>query len=415
MPTDRRAKMMMIAIAVTVAMAIGLYALVQFDESLTTREQQLAQLRQSVGAQDRKLSKGRKAAAKLKRWRARSLPSGPSGVELARSLYLNWLRDAVQSSGLSDVDLKSTSRSVGRQSRKANYRALSYTLSARGDMEQLTQFLYSFYRRDHLHKIHTMSITPDEKAAGFRFNFTISALVLPGADRDDRLSDAVSGRLAHDSVEQYQKVIAQRNLFGPFNHPPELSSISDKTAYQESRLSFTVRASDDDEGQKRSFSLGDDAPSGARISSSGSFTWTADKSTELTTYEFTVIVRDNGLPAKEDTATVRVTVEPPRPKLPSPPYKSSNPTFAEGRLTKIIAVTQSRGRRQVWLWIQTTDETLILEAGDEFTVGKLEAKIVGIYNTHFEVDAYGQRFRVPYSGFLSAAKPLPGKNDAAGE
>ena len=412
MPTDRRQRMMMIAIAAIVAMAIGLYALVQFDESLTTKEQQLAQLRQSVGAQDRKLSKGRKAAAKLKRWRARSLPSG---VELARSLYLNWLRDAVQSSGLSDVDLKSTSRSVGRQSRKASYRALSYTLSARGDMEQLTQFLYSFYRRDHLHKIHTMSITPDEKAAGFRFNFTISALVLPGADRDDRLSDAVSGRLAHDDVKQYQKVIAQRNLFGPFNHPPELSSISDKTAYQESRLSFTVRASDDDEGQKRSFSLGDDAPSGARISSSGSFTWTADKSTELTTHEFTVIVRDNGLPAKEDTAMVRVSVKPPLPKRRVEVAQRPNPTFDEGKLTSIMGWTESRGRRQVWLLVRTTGETLILAVGDQFTVGKLKAKIVGIYRTHFEVDAYGQRFRVPYDGFLSAAKPLPGKNDAAGE
>lgn len=409
MPTDRRQRMMMIAIAAIVAMAIGLYALVQFDESLTTKEQQLAQLRQSVGAQDRKLSKGRKAAAKLKRWRARSLPSG---VELARSLYLNWLRDAVQSSGLSDVDLKSTSRSVGRQSRKASYRALSYTLSARGDMEQLTQFLYSFYRRDHLHKIHTMSITPDEKAAGFRFNFTISALVLPGADRDDRLSDAVSGRLAHDDVKQYQKVIAQRNLFGPFNHPPELSSIGDKTAYQESRLSFTVRASDDDEGQKRSFSLGDDAPSGARISSSGSFTWIADKSTELTTYEFTVIVRDNGLPAKEDTATVRVTVEPPRPDRV---VERPNPTFDEGKLTSIMGWTESRGRRQVWLLVRTTGETLILAVGDQFTVGKLKAKIVGIYRTHFEVDAYGQRFRVPYDGFLSAAKRLPTSSAAAGE
>ena len=40
------------------------------------------------------------------------------------------------------------------------------------------------------------SVTPDEKASGFQLRFTIEAIVLPGADRDDRLSDAASERLA---------------------------------------------------------------------------------------------------------------------------------------------------------------------------------------------------------------------------
>ena len=57
--------------------------------------------------------------------------------------------------------------------------------------------------------------------------------------------------------------------------------MGDKIAYQNTRFSLTARASDEDEGQKVSYSLGEGAPDGARISSSGSLSWMPDESTDM--------------------------------------------------------------------------------------------------------------------------------------
>jgi uncharacterized repeat protein (TIGR03803 family) len=89
------------------------------------------------------------------------------------------------------------------------------------------------------------------------------------------------------------------------NDAPVISNISNKTVVKGTALSFIIPASDADPNQTKTFSL-ISPPTGAAISSTGTFTWTPSA-----TGTFTVKVRvtDNGSPVlySEKTFTVTVT------------------------------------------------------------------------------------------------------------
>ncbi len=94
----------------------------------------------------------------------------------------------------------------------------------------------------------------------------------------------------------------------PLNQAPVLDAIEDKSVIEETLLSFTATASDADSGDVLTFSLVN-APSGASIdSSTGVFTWTPTAAQGPNAYTFTVVVTDNGSPAKSDQEEITVTV-----------------------------------------------------------------------------------------------------------
>jgi hypothetical protein len=63
-----------------------------------------------------------------------------------------------------------------------------------------------------LHQIRSLAITPVGSKEQLDLVLAIEALVLPGADRQDQLSDQTSERLAFDRLEDYRPIV-QRNLF----------------------------------------------------------------------------------------------------------------------------------------------------------------------------------------------------------
>jgi hypothetical protein len=93
------------------------------------------------------------------------------------------------------------------------------------------------------------------------------------------------------------------------NTPPVLGSLSDRSVYATSLLTFTASATDTDQPpQTLTFSLGTGAPTGASISSGGVFTWTPTAAQAPSTNTLSVIVTDSGLPAMSATSTFKVVV-----------------------------------------------------------------------------------------------------------
>jgi hypothetical protein len=94
------------------------------------------------------------------------------------------------------------------------------------------------------------------------------------------------------------------------NVAPVLASIGDKTAYEQTLLTFTATATDADlPANTLTFSLSG-APSGASIDpSTGVFTWTPAAAQAPGVYTFSVIVTDNGSPVLSDSETITVTVD----------------------------------------------------------------------------------------------------------
>ncbi len=152
------------------------------------------------------MARFRKANQQLKRWQAQSLPSDP---EIARSLYQAWLVGLVGRPGFISPNVDSSEPVT----RKGLYSSLRFSARGRGTPEQLTRFLFDFYRADHLHHIESLNLTPVPRSDELDIALSIEALSLPDGERKDQLSTRVSDRLASDELTDYRAIV-ERNLFG---------------------------------------------------------------------------------------------------------------------------------------------------------------------------------------------------------
>lgn len=174
-------------------------------DPLQALRQKQQTLQKDITRRELELAKARKATKTLAAWAAESLPGDP---QVARSVYQAWLLQLVSRVGLHAPAVDSTQPSA-----RNGYVSITFSLQARGTLEQWTQFLYEFHRAGLLHQIHSLAITPITKKEQLDVNLTIDALVLPGAARTDRLNEETSDRLAFSRLADYQPIVT-RNLFG---------------------------------------------------------------------------------------------------------------------------------------------------------------------------------------------------------
>jgi hypothetical protein len=86
-------------------------------------------------------------------------------------------------------------------------------------MKPLVQFLYDFYCSNQLHKIRQLLLKPHGDGKGLEVNIEIEALLLPGADRRDKLSSQRLDHLSLGDIAAYEKATGDRNLFSEFVPP----------------------------------------------------------------------------------------------------------------------------------------------------------------------------------------------------
>jgi hypothetical protein len=146
------------------------------------------------------------ASEKLDRWNEQSLPAADT---FAGSLYQEWLQEEVSRTGFKEPRIDSSEP----VSLKGVYWRYGYTLRCQGTLEQLTRFLYDFYRADFLHQIPKIAVKPMPRSGNLDLTFTIEALALADAEQNEQLNNRVSDRLASEFLADYQAVI-DRDLFG---------------------------------------------------------------------------------------------------------------------------------------------------------------------------------------------------------
>ena len=159
------------------------------------------------------LAKGKQAATRLEQLESQSLPWN---IEVARSEYQAWLLQRVQQAKLQNPHVDSSEPIAffaGRGRRKSpDYYQLAFTLRTRGNLKQVVDFLFHFYRADHLHKIRAMNLNPVGRDRYIDLTLSIEALALRTALRETELSHGVSERLASADRSDYQPMV-RRNLF----------------------------------------------------------------------------------------------------------------------------------------------------------------------------------------------------------
>jgi hypothetical protein len=142
----------------------------------------------------------------------------PANRELALFQYRSWLRQLIDTSGWTDVNL----RPLQVPSRRGVYERLAFNISARGSLTSLVKFLYAFYQADHLHQIRRLDLQPadDGPANELELVLLVEALSLPDAVQKDALKTAGEPPRPLAPMDSYVKSIVGRNLFAPYSPPP---------------------------------------------------------------------------------------------------------------------------------------------------------------------------------------------------
>lgn len=210
---SRREKMLAGVIVALLALWVGKSTFERVSSYYDQRAQVRDTLRQQTRQETLKVERGLQADRRLKHWREMSLTAD---FREARSQYQQWLRHCVQSARLRNANVDSESRVV----RHDGYRELTFTLRGEASLDQITQFLYEFYRADYMHRIDRLHFAPKKGSKDvFDLTVTIAALIVDGVGEDDRSNPESIDRPRHGDLAAYRETIGGRNLFAAYVAP----------------------------------------------------------------------------------------------------------------------------------------------------------------------------------------------------
>ncbi|MCA9039930.1 MAG: hypothetical protein KDA65_06220 [Planctomycetaceae bacterium] len=200
-------------------------------------------LTDKINEYNRVIRLGRKANEELPDWEKQALPEN---VDRASALYKNWLLQLVDRAGL-DGSKVEANNSVS--TKKGAYRALTFSVRGKGNLQQLTALLYEFYHTNLLHRINSLNLIPSQSSDQIDISLAIEALSMPGVKRDHLNIDEPSERLAYNDVLDYRPIIT-RNFFsvgGEFDpvNLTRLSGITYSSITGQPEAWFTLGATDE--------------------------------------------------------------------------------------------------------------------------------------------------------------------------
>ncbi|HUG67462.1 MAG TPA: Ig-like domain-containing protein [Pirellulaceae bacterium] len=357
----KREKLLAAAVAATLLILGGFYALDRIMNAFDQRDTDEITLRDRLATQHRITLQGKKADKDLRDWRERSLPEDRA---LAQALYLDWLGKRADAVGLEGRKVTPT----GGQFEGKVYYVHRFLLSGQGDLKQLTHFLFDFYSVDHMHRIALLNIKPLATSKLLDISMTVEAVSLTGAPSRDALAEPPANRLARPDVEEYVNTIISRNFFAPANKPPRVATTTSKQGNPDKPLTFRLEATDP-ESDPLSYYLEGDAPKGLELRKDGEVRWTP---TELGEFAFSYRVEDGGLPAKSAHGSVKLTV------VAAPEVTPAKPGFDPATQATVTGITESDGEPEIWINVRTEGRVLKLRVGDDVSVGTIQGKIAKI-------------------------------------
>ena len=384
---NSREKILAVTIVGLLALLVVYLGYSQITGQFQQRESQITNLNKDIKLAKRLKSQGGAAEKRLHAYREQALPAD---LNDARRKYQQWLRDRVATSGLAKTVKPVPSRTTSNV-----YQQLTYNVTGLGTLDQLTDFLYSFYSVDELHRIRSLIVKPSGSKQ-LDINMTIDALLMPDAEKlaiGERNSSRVT--LAKD---EYFRAIVDRNPFSPANQPPRLRRLRRQEVALGEDLSVLVEAEDPDDDDL-TFELGDDAPEGLEIDeATGRLRWNP---TEIDDYEFLVTVHDDGLPRKSDERTIRVSVV-------EPSDDSDDDGVDKAEFAFVAGIVERDGQPLMMLNLRTEDRTRRLKKGDEVDVGSFAGVITRIAPKEIELSTDDGPMVVRLGQSLADAKKIGG-------
>lgn len=194
------------------ALVVGLYfggewAYQEYvDKPAKVRQNAVAKLNKDISNAQKTLKGAKLAIERLESLEGQSLPGK---IDVAQANYRSWLLERATAAGLLSPSVESGSVTT----RRGLFQVLSFSLRAKGNLDQTTRFLYNFYETKLLHQIQTISLTPLGKTGMLDVSLTVQAVALPETPVREKPPETDPTRLAQGSLDGYL-VIPQRNVFG---------------------------------------------------------------------------------------------------------------------------------------------------------------------------------------------------------
>ncbi len=157
-----------------------------------------------------------KIGKRLNEYAARALPSD---AQLARSLYQEWLLNAVEKHQFNStavdaaqpVPIEIKSRTKKGKRVRIGHR-IAYSLRGQASLAKLAEFLNEFRIVGHLHKIRSLSLNPIGNEGQLDISVAIEVLCLDASTNKDQMSDLVWTDGLESSTSDYGDLV-RRNLF----------------------------------------------------------------------------------------------------------------------------------------------------------------------------------------------------------
>jgi hypothetical protein len=373
----KREKTLAVTVGVLILLVGVFYAAQRIRLVLRSNRQLIVAAENEIRAKQRIVRLSRLEADRMHEYERMSLPGN---LEKARSLYQNWLLDLVTEVELEDAQVNVlSSRDEG-----GVCHLFAFTVSCRGDLPQLVDFLYRFYTADLLHRIRRLYVSRIKGSRQLDLTFSIEALSLPTSSHEDRLNEQPLDQLDYGLLAAYLDTILNRNLSGPANREPSLDYLGERRGYTSQPVSFSVAARDPDQLDRLRYGIDGSDLAGARIDpQTGRFEWTPEKPGD---YQVVITATDDGLPPKTVSQTVKISVTDPPPPAPEEPAAPPKPSFELAKFAFLTAITEAGGRRQAWISLRTEGKLLKLFEGDKFNVGEVTVTVTKIDDKAVELD-----------------------------
>lgn len=334
----------------------------------------------------------------------------PSDISTAQTAYKAWLIDLLQKDSFRFDNVKIASNAITESEDKVFVRH-PFQVSFAGSLDSITDMLYAFYSKQILHRINQLSLQPSGQDQ-LNVRMIVEAIALSDAPKKVDLNAIESKEtLSHGDAVKYAEAILNRNLFGPGNNAPVITSGSQQSFYvsddEDDREAFRLAADAKDRNQTVSYKLVEhNFPSNDQIefNSDGRV---LVRSSEIAEYEIQVQAIDTGIPAKTSEVKTIAIAFTERPPAPEPKVVEEPKSFDVAQLAVFTATVEINNRLEAWIWRREKQQMLKLTIGDPIDLGTFQGKVVSISTKALEVESAEQGLlSVPSGKTLSEAENL---------
>lgn len=314
-----------------------------YNQMLTNRQDELTRLEKQKS--DLELLQF-EADMEMDRYTIYTAASLSQRVKAYNNRYEQYFLDLIEKSGLvmekkggiSPSQVKVDETSLDSEELYYQIKLQDYKLS--GTTEQLTRFLFDFYDAALMQRIDTLVISEvaaDEEDTELNISIGATALVLPDAEEDKPFESYAHGRVGK-SYDELAALVVGRNVFGPPNEAPSLSSrLLNHDLEVGERFSVSNFAADDAEDESLTYELLASELEGVTLEpreDGRSARLSGPRVDKEGTYKVKVRVSDNRIPKlfTEETLTLDVS----KPEIEDDREDEPDPVAGETYITSLL-------------------------------------------------------------------------------